>query len=90
MSRSYLSLINFHHIFIYRLERTTGRLQALEEILRHMTFTRGMDDELEGIEFVPVNSPVGGSQSNVAVEGAIKRLHGQAKTFKFALEPYGK
>lgn len=45
-----------------------------------------MEDEFEGLEMVTDHPLVGESQSNGAVENAIRRLQGQVRTLKLPTE----
>ena len=64
------------------------RTKAFNEILVHIKSIRGMEDEIEIGTFPMVieNFPVGESQSNGAVENAIRRVQGQIRIVKIATE----
>ena len=75
---------------ITELQRTTedARTKAFEEIMTHLKSIGGMNDEVEvePTDVVTDNSRVGESKANGAVEKAIKRIQGQARTVRTATE----
>ena len=61
------------------------RQQAIEDMTKHMRAMSGFDDELEDVDVVTENSPVGNPQSNDVVENAVRPLQRESRTLKVAL-----
>ena len=61
------------------------RSKAVGEMAGHIRAVRGIEDD-ERDAIVPEHSPVGESKSSGAIENALKRLQGQVRTIKMALQ----
>lgn len=70
---------------IIDLQESTGTAdpKRLEEIMRDTQFTSALEDEMAQVSMNPL---VGGSKANGAIECAIKRLQGQVRTVRVAME----
>ena len=61
------------------------RIKAMDEVATNIRSLRGVEGEWATPPVVPGHSPVGGSNSNGAIENTIKRIQSQIRTLKPAL-----